>query len=125
MEIFLMVLNWALPILGSVLTVILTILAKRWIEKLGLERSEKIDNMIDVYVEKGVLAAERAAGQYMTLNGHRMSGASKRANAIRVVLGELEQSGLKKVGRELITARIEAYLEDKEPGKLNGSPSST
>ena len=118
MEILLLFLEFALPILSVILTIVAAALAKKWLKKLGVESSEKVDAMIDNYVEKGVLAAERAASAYITVSQGKMPGGDKKAHAIKVVLGELEQSGLKDVAKELIAARIEAYLEGKEPGKL-------
>jgi 16S rRNA U1498 N3-methylase RsmE len=116
------VLTFLLPILGTVLTVILTALAKKWIDKLGIERSGKIDDMIDKYVEMGVEAAERIA-----INAAKASGAGgtgdgsdKKAHAVKTVLAELEQSGIKDVAEQLVVNRIEAYLEKKSPKDLNG-----
>ena len=122
MEVLLPVLEFLLPILATVLTVVGAALAKRWLDKAGVERSAQIDAMIDDYVEKGVLSAERAASNFL---GTKMAGESKKAHAVKVVLGELEQSGLKGVAQELISARIEAFLEGKEPGKSRGVGSTT
>ena len=102
------VLQFLLPILGTLLTIVLSALAHKALQKAGLERSKHIDAMIDKYVGVGVNFAQRAADK--KLGGRTYKGEDKMRLAIVTVLGELEQSGLKKVGEDLIRARIEDYL---------------
>ena len=104
--------QFVLPIAASVLTVVLAALAKKLLDKWGLERSEKVDNMIDRYVGTSVEFAERFATK--KLDGRVVDGKDKLALATRTVLAELKQSGIKDVGEELIKARIEAWLSAKE-----------
>jgi len=125
MEAILPVLEWIMPIAATVITILLAALAKKYIGKLGVERSEKVDAMIDRYVSIGVGAANSAAKAAIKAKQGEMPGESKKATAVKVVLDELEQSGIKGVAEELISARIEALLEDKEPGKSTGEPDST
>ena len=119
MEYLLPILDWVLPVAGAVLTILIAALAKKHIGKLGVERSAAVDDMIDRYVSMGVDAAEGAAKAAIKAKEGKLPGSSKKANAIKVVLGELEQSGIKGVAEELIAARIEALLEGK-PGKSDG-----
>lgn len=112
-EVAIGLLQFILPVVSSVLVVVLTALAKKWLDKLGVERSVKIDDMIDRYVDIGVKYAERVAVK--KLDGHdSMTGVDKRNLAITTVLAELEQSGIKGVTEQLIKARIEKLLQDKE-----------
>ena len=106
-------LKFSLPVFSAVLVIVLSALAKKAVDKMGLERSERIDNMIDKYVGMGVNAAERVANKRVT--GKDLDGRDKLAMATSTVLAELEQSGLKGVGEELIKARIENYLEISKP----------
>lgn len=121
MEYLAPVLDFLLPILATVITLLLAALAKKYIGKLGIERSDKVDAMIDKYVGLGVDAAEKAADNYLAANGTKLSSGTKKANAINTVFLELEQSGIKGVAEELISARIEALLNSKEPGKSSGT----
>lgn len=121
MDILWTILEWVLPVLATILTVVLAVLAKRWIEKLGVERSAKVDDMIDRYVEMGVDAAERAAKTYLAANNASLPGSAKKAKAVKTVLNELEQSGIKGVAEELISDRIESWLEVKEESPKVGN----
>jgi hypothetical protein len=125
MDALLPILDWVLPVVSAILVIVLSALAKKHIGKLGLERSEKIDAMIDDYVGKGVKAAERAGQAALAAQGAKLPGSTKKAKAVKVVLAELEQSGLKDVGVDLITARIEAFLEDTDPKVSTGGEDST
>lgn len=102
------VLQFLLPIFGTILTIVLAALARKALQKAGIERSNQIDAMIDKYVGIGVNFADRAATK--KLGGRAYKGEDKMRLAITTVMGELEQSGLKKVGEDLIRARIEDYL---------------
>jgi hypothetical protein len=110
-ELGLQVLSYALPVLSSVLVVVLTALAKKLLDKFHLEHEGKVDAMIDRYVEVGVKHAERWAA---TL-ANKPAATDKMGVALKTVLDELESSGVKGVGEALIKARIEAWLEGKEP----------
>jgi hypothetical protein len=107
------VLAWLLPILGALLTLLLPQLLKKLIDKMGLERSKEIDALIDKYVKQGVDYAERFAR--LKLDGRELKSGDKLSLAVRTVLKELEQSGIRGVTEDLIKARIESYLELKEP----------
>ncbi|HUS89616.1 MAG TPA: phage holin, LLH family [Desulfosporosinus sp.] len=114
------VLNFLLPVLSSAIVIVLSALAKKWVDKLGLERSERVDTMIDKYVGLAIHAAERTATK--KIGGMELDGRDKLSLATRTVLGELEQSGLKGIGEELIKARIESYLEVRNPeSKFKGN----
>ena len=125
MDVLLPVLDWVLPVVGAILTIALVALAKKHVGKLGIERSAAVDDMIDRYVAMGVKAAERAGSAAIATQTGKLPGSSKKAVAVKVVLDELDQSGVKGVAEQLIAARIEAFLEDKEPGKLTGTDSAT
>lgn len=101
--------DFFLPILATILTIVGAAYTKKLLDKMGLERSEKIDNLIDKYVALGVTSAERFARK--KLDGRELDGKDKLSMAITTVLGELEQSGIKCVGEDLIRHRIESYLE--------------
>ena len=102
-------LKFLLPIVSSVLILVLSALGKKHVEKLGIERSERVDAMIDKYVEIGVNAAQRVATK--KVDGRTLDRKDKMALATKTVLEELEQSCLKGVGETLIKARIESFLE--------------
>jgi len=110
-------LSFLLPVLASVLAIVLTALAKRGLDKMGVERSEKIDDMIDRYVGIGIDYAERAAK--LKLDGRAYNGENKLTLATKTVLDELAQSGIRDVGESLIRARIEHALELKERQKTD------
>lgn len=103
------ILQFVLPILATVLTSLAIWALKKLLVKLGLEENAKIDSMIDHYVHVGVNHAEKAA-QKVINSKMAMSGGDKMSLAVSTVLKELEESGIKDVGQELIRARIEAYL---------------
>jgi hypothetical protein len=121
MEIALVVLKYLLPVILGVLALLATVGVKKLLEKWGVERSAKVDSMIDDYVKKGIGFAESWANHFMTENGAKAAGTDKKAKAIEVVLGELKQSGLTDVAETLIVARIESMLVDK--GDNPGIPS--
>ncbi len=116
-DVALVLLQFILPVVSSVLVVVLTALAKKWLDKLGVERSVKIDDMIDRYVDIGVKYAERVAQKKLDGRAEALTGPEKRSLAVNTVLAELEQSGIKGVTEQLIKARIEKMLQDKEEGK--------
>lgn len=120
MEYLVLVGNWALPVLAGVVSILIIALIRKYLPKLGIERSERIDAMIDKYVKIGVGAAERAGQAYLSAEQKKLPGENKKAHAVKVVLDELEQSGIKNVGEQLITARIEAWLQDTDPKQSTG-----
>lgn len=121
MEILLLVLKYLLPVIAGILAILMIVGVRKLMEKWGIERSERIDAMIDTYVHKGVNFAEVMARKYMTKNLDKMGGTSKRAKAVTVVMDELKQSGITDVAEDLVVARIESWLEDK--GANPGIPS--
>lgn len=109
------VLESLLPVLGTIITVALVGLIKKGIDKLGVNRSEQIDTMIDKYVGIGVDYAERAATK--KLGGRELKSGDKLSLAVKTVMGELDQSGVKGVAEDLIVGRIEALLSSKDAAK--------
>lgn len=103
------IVQFVLPILGTVLASLAVVALKKLLTKLGLEENAKIDSMIDHYVHVGVNHAEKAASKLIETK-LQLSGSDKMNLAVTTVLKELESSGIKAVGEELIKARIEAYL---------------
>lgn len=122
MEILLVILNHLLPVIAGILAVLLAAGAKKLMDKWGVERSAKVDAMIDDYVNKGIDYAEVTARKYIAANGGAMSGGSKKAKAVTVVMEELKQAGITDVAEELVSARIESWLELK--GLQPGIPST-
>ena len=121
MDILLVLLDYLLPVIGSVLAILLAALAKKLLDKWGIERTEKLDAMLDDYTGKGVSYAEASARKYLAATGSKMGGGDKKAKAIRVVMNELEQAGVTGIAEELISSRIESWLEVK--GHNPGVPS--
>jgi len=108
----LQVLGFLLPVIAVVGSIVVAALVKKLLDWLGVKRSEKIDEMIDKYVGIGVNAAERTARK--KLDGRQLDRNDKLNIAVKTVLGELEQSGIRGVTTELVKARIEDYLEIRE-----------
>lgn len=112
----LQLLEFLLPLIAVVLTVGVAALLKKGVDSIGVNRSAQIDTMIDKYVEIGVNAAKMAAEKKLNTSS-KMSGDDKLGLATKTVLTELEQSGLKSVGEQLIKDRIENFLHiDKSSG---------
>lgn len=106
------------PFIAIVLTIALSGLAKKNVQRLGIERSKDVDDMIDKYVGIGVNYVKRVAEK--KLDGRELDKKDKLALATKTVLGELDQSGLKGIGEDLIKARIENWLEvNKTPAAGN------
>ena len=118
MEILVALGPYLLPIIAAILTLLLAAGLRKLLEKLGVDRSEKIDGMIEKYVGIGVDVAEVAGRKFLAAHGEKMDGGSKKAKAVKVVMDELQQSGVTDVAESLITNRIESWLEGsgKEPG---------
>lgn len=115
MEIVLTILAWLSPILVSVLTLVLTTLAKKWLDKLGVERTAKTDELVTNLVSNAVLAAERYGQLKLKEHGAAVTGSDKKTEAVKIVLGQLESAGIKDVAQKVIEDRIEAVLESKNP----------
>lgn len=101
--------NWLMPILAPILSALLIYAAKRALDHFGIKQSQQTDEMIDKYVTIGVNYAQRFAEK--KLGGKEVNNEDKLELAITTVLGELEQSGIKNVGRDLIVGRIESALQ--------------
>lgn len=124
MDIALEIGAFLLPVIGFLITALGTFAVKKLLDWLGVQRSEKIDNMIDKYVTIGVESAQRFADK--KLDGRTLDGKDKLTMAIGTVLRELDQSGIRDVGEQLIRHRIEGYLGLKSTaGNASGQPSTT
>jgi len=121
MEIAIVVLQYLLPVILGVLALFATVGVKKLLEKWGVERSAKVDAMIDDYTKKGVNFAQSWANHYFAANAAKPASEDKKAKAIAVVLAELKQSGITDVAEDLIVARIESFLVEK--GDNPGVPS--
>lgn len=106
-------LQFLLPVVASVLTVVLTLLARKWLAKLGVESDAQTDAMIDKWVKIGVDYAEQAAKNKIKA-GETVKPEDKMATALQAVLLELDRTGLKNIGEKLLVARIESALSDKK-----------
>lgn len=113
-----MVGQWVLPLLGGLLVILGIAGVKKLLDKMGVERSEKVDGLIDRYVRMGISAAEVAGKKYLVTQGVKLASGSKKSRAVSTVLRELEQSGIKGVAEDLISDRIEHWLgvDGFEPG---------
>lgn len=120
MDVLLPILDFVLPVGIAILTIVAVALAKKYIGKLGIERSEKTDAMLEKYVPMAVSFVERAAKTAIAAGQEKIPSESKKSMAVKAVLAELKQSGIKDVGEDLIAARVEAWLEDHDP-KLPGT----
>lgn len=94
------------------------------LDKLGIERSAAVDAMVEDYTKKGVNFATVAARKHLDEKGSKMAPDDKRAAALKVVMDELKKHGITNVGEELITKRIEAFLEQDghKPGENKNPP---
>jgi len=122
MEILIAIGSHLLPLISGILAILIIAGLKRLMDKWGIERSEKVDSMLDNYVNKGIDVAEVAARKYFQENGAKLDSGNKKAKAINVVLEELKQSGITNVAEQMITDRIEGWLEVK--GHNPGVPSN-
>lgn len=111
MEILMVIGSHLLPLIAGILAILIIAGLKKLMDKWGIERSDKIDTMLDTYVNKGIDVAEVAARKYFAENGAKMGGSDKKSKAINVVMEELKQSGITGVAEQLITDRIEGWLE--------------
>jgi hypothetical protein len=105
------VLEGLLPLLAAVITAALTLLIKKGIDRIGVAHSKEVDDMIDKYVGIGVDYAKKLATNKLA-SGSKLAGEDKMALAVKTVMGELQQSGVTGVTKELVIARIEALLQN-------------
>lgn len=106
------ILEGILPLLATVITVALAALVKKGIDKLGVKRSQDVDDMIDKYVGIGIGYAKQYAANKLKAGGSALRGGDKLGIAVKTVMGELDQSGITGVAESLIVARIESALSD-------------
>lgn len=116
--------GFLLPVVSTVLVAVLTALAKKWLDKLNVERSAKIDDMIDKYVKIGIDYVDKLVENKVKESQQKIASNDKLNMAVSTVMAELEQSGIKGVAESLVVARIEAALgvrdSTKETSKSTG-----
>jgi hypothetical protein len=124
MEIVLSILGWLAPVLATVLTLVLTALVKKWLDKLGVEKTAKTDELVTSLVGNAVSAAERYAVLKIG-EGTPVAGSDKKTQAVKIVLDQLESAGIKDVAAKVVEDRIEAWLHINDPKSvLPASPTS-
>lgn len=99
-----------MPFLATIAVAAIVALVKKGIDKLGITRSQDIDDMLDKYVGIGIGYAERWAKSKLSGEG-KPASQDKLAIAVKKIVGELDQSGITGVAEDLIVGRIEAALE--------------
>jgi len=114
--------GFLLPVIGMVDTALLIWGGRKLLKKYNMFNAD-IDAKLQEYVKIGVDYAERWARNKLNQMGTKPSSSDKLGVATQAVLNELEKSGIKQVGVEIIQARIESWLEerDREPGKTTAS----
>ena len=122
MEIVVMILTWLSPVIVAVLTIVATALAKKALDKMGVERTAKTDELVTSLVGNAVLATQRIAELKLREQGLKLAGTDKKAEAVKIVLDQLEAAGIKDVARKVIENRIEAVLQRDDPKVLVASP---
>jgi len=115
MEIVVMILTWLSPVIVAVLTIVATAFAKKALDKMGVERTAKTDELVTSLVGNAILTAERVAQLKLKEHGLKLAGSDKKAEAVKIVLDQLEASGIKDVARKVIENRIEAMLQLTDP----------
>lgn len=115
MEIVLSILAWLSPILVSVLTLVLTALVKKWLDKLGVERTLKTDELVTNLVTMSIASVEKVALNKLKETQSTTAGTDKKAQAVNMVLGQLEAAGIKDVAKKVVEDRIEALLHINAP----------
>lgn len=105
-------LDFLLPTIAAIIAALAIAGVKAALDKMGVQRSKAIDDMIDRYIPIGINYAQRVAEK--KLDGRDLQSNDKLGIAVKTVLGELEQSGIKSVGEDLIVSRIEAALQSGE-----------
>lgn len=115
MEIVVMILTWLSPVIVAVLTIVATALAKKALDKMGVERTAKTDELVTSLVGTAVATTERVAMLKLREQGLKLAGSDKKAEAVKIVLDQLEAAGIKDVARKVIENRIEAVLQINDP----------
>lgn len=109
-DILVIIAPYLLPVALGILAILLIAGVKKLLDKWGIERSDKIDDMIDKYVNYGIDFAEVAATKYLADAGEKLPSDDKKNKAIGVVMEELKQAGITDVAEDLVSARIESWL---------------
>lgn len=114
--------GFLLPVIGMVVTALLIWGGRKLLKKYNMFNAD-IDAKLQEYVKIGVDYAERWARNKFNQMGTKPPSSDKLGVATQAVLNELEKSGIKQVGVEIIQARIESWLEERdgEPGKTTAS----
>lgn len=116
------VVAFLLPVLGLVLTGLLIWGGRKLLRRFNLFTPD-IDTKLQEYVKIGVDFAERWARNKIQQTGTKPPSNDKLTIATSAILNELEKSGIKQVGVELIQARIESFLEDRDGSPEKSTPS--
>jgi hypothetical protein len=122
MEIVVMILTWLSPVIIAVLTILATALAKKLLDKLGVERTAKTDELVTNLVGNAVSTVERVAMLKLKEHGLKLAGSDKKAEAVKIVLDELQAAGIRDVARKVVENRIEAFLHINDPKVSPASP---
>lgn len=121
MEIVVMILTWLSPVIVAVLTIVATALAKKALDKMGVERTAKTDELVTSLVGNAVLATQRIAELKLKEQGLKLAGTDKKAEAVKIVLDQLEAAGIRDVAKKVVEDRIEAVLQKNDPKVLVAS----
>lgn len=122
MEIVLLILGWLSPVIVAVLTIVATALAKKMLDKMGVERTAKVDELVTNLATNAVLAVEKVALTKLASEGAKVSGNDKKTEAVRAILGQLEAAGIRDVAKKVVEDRVEAALMSKLPKAPEASP---
>jgi hypothetical protein len=122
MEIVVMILTWLSPVIIAVLTILATALAKKLLDKLGVERTAKTDELVTNLVGNAVSTVERVAMLKLKEHGLKLAGSDKKAEAVKIVLDQLQAAGIRDVARKVVENRIEAFLHINDPKVSPASP---
>lgn len=114
MDIVLLILGWLSPVIVAVLTIVATALAKKLLDKMGVERTAKIDELVTSLARNSVLAVEKVALNKLAA-GQKVPGVDKKADAVQAILGQLEAAGIRDVALKVVEDRVEAALMEKLP----------
>lgn len=105
--------TWMLPIIGAVVSALLIWGGRKLLKKFNVD-NQQLDEMLTKYVKIGVDYAERFAENKLAAQGEKVPSTDKLSLATKTVLAELDKAGITKVGEQLIQARIESWLTDKD-----------
>lgn len=114
--------GFLLPVIGMVVTALLIWGGRKLLKKYNMFNAD-IDAKLQEYVKIGVDYAERWARNRLMQTGNKPASTDKLTIATSAILNELEKSGIKKVGVDLIQARIESFLEDRDAPLGKSTPS--